>query len=74
MNEDFLKKPLLTNKALQIVNRTTVHLAMGLRQKVVSSTEEAEEFGQIEPGGHIWLPVLRPEPGIFCLKSLGGSI
>ena len=57
--------------SLQIVNRCDVSVALGLRERVVSLTEKPKQLGLILPGESLWLPVMRPEPGIFCLKPHG---
>ena len=60
--------------SLQIVNRCNVSVALGLRERVVSLTEKPKQLGLILPGESLWLPVMRPEPGIFCLKPHGGCL
>ena len=48
-----------------------MRIAVGLRQKVASLTEKPEELGKVDPGASLWLPVVRSEPGIVCLKPCG---
>ena len=52
----------------QVVNRTSMQISLGLKH---SMRMDPAELGSLAAGRHMYLPVLRPEPGMLCIQPLG---
>ncbi|KAK9798969.1 hypothetical protein WJX73_003190 [Symbiochloris irregularis] len=59
----------MAHSGLQVINWTSIPLRVGLRL----SSPEPRTLETLQPEGQMWLPCIRTEPGMLCIKPAGTS-